>query len=442
MESTNLHHHHHHQQQQQHQHQHQHHQLQDQLIGSSPPLASPSCYGLGTTTHAWTPILNPSNFSPTSNGISTNSRDSRQQNDYLVPSLNSSVIQDLGFQWANGNFTTTQSTSHDLHLARKGDLPEDHYPKFTEMIHSNTTSSSSIEDFHLQQQATSYAKNEQRDLNDLSEKLLLRNFSGCQINGIQLPAGEFYSGGGGGATVAPPSRGNFSQIFPTINISNLNQSSSAISSSMDMNMQALDLFTSGRFSGCLNQVSHDNLGLYKDSLSYGVGHMHQQSSHNRPSNSPTSKISPFTSGITETKRPSSHLEPKGPPAAQKKSRSDSRSSCPPFKVRKEKLGDRIAALQQLVAPFGKTDTASVLMEAIGYIKFLQNQTLSVPYMKSSRNKTSRTIRGGQGSAEDGNEEPKRDLRSRGLCLLPLSCLSYVTDGGGGVWPPANFSTGI
>ncbi|GMP44891.1 hypothetical protein CsSME_00013634 [Camellia sinensis var. sinensis] len=100
------------------------------------------------------PVGNPSNFSPTSNGISTNSRDSRQQNDYLVPSLNSSVIQDLGFQWANGNFTTTQSTSHDLHLARKGDLPEDHYPKFTEMIHSNTTSSSSIEDFHLQQQAT------------------------------------------------------------------------------------------------------------------------------------------------------------------------------------------------------------------------------------------------------------------------------------------------
>ncbi|CAL5438547.1 unnamed protein product [Camellia sinensis] len=115
--------------------------------------------------------------------------------------------------------TSSQSPSHDLHLARKGDLPEDHYPKFTEMIHSNTTSSSSIEDLHLQQQATSYATNEQRDLNDLSEKLLLRNSSGCQINGIQLPAGEFYSGGGGGATVAPPSRGNFSQIFPTINIS-------------------------------------------------------------------------------------------------------------------------------------------------------------------------------------------------------------------------------
>ncbi|GFY86189.1 basic helix-loop-helix (bHLH) DNA-binding superfamily protein [Actinidia rufa] len=105
------------------------------------------------------------------------------------------------------------------------------------------------------------------------------------------------------------------------------------------------------------------------------------------------------------------MEPKVHQSAQKKSR----VACPPIKVRKEKLGDRIAALQQLVAPFGKTDTASVLMEAIGYIKFLQNQV--------------------EGPTEDGTEDPKRDLRSHGLCLMPLSCLSYVTDGGGGIWPP-------
>ncbi|KAH1144926.1 hypothetical protein GLYMA_15G011100v4 [Glycine max] len=53
--------------------------------------------------------------------------------------------------------------------------------------------------------------------------------------------------------------------------------------------------------------------------------------------------------------------------------------------RKEKLGERIAALQQLVSPFGKTDTTSVLHEAIGYIRFLHDQVpvLCSPYLESS-----------------------------------------------------------
>ncbi|XP_073030272.1 uncharacterized protein [Primulina eburnea] len=57
---------------------------------------------------------------------------------------------------------------------------------------------------------------------------------------------------------------------------------------------------------------------------------------------------------------------------------------PTFKVRKEKLGDRITALQQLVSPFGKTDTASVLHEAIEYIKLLHDQVnvFSTPYLKN------------------------------------------------------------
>ncbi|KAH9618544.1 hypothetical protein KSS87_006544 [Heliosperma pusillum] len=68
------------------------------------------------------------------------------------------------------------------------------------------------------------------------------------------------------------------------------------------------------------------------------------------------------------------------------------SSNPPLKVRKEKLGDRITSLHQLVSPFGKTDTASVLLEAIGYIRFLQGQieALSSPYLGSNTSSVNST----------------------------------------------------
>ncbi|XP_024520523.1 transcription factor bHLH123 isoform X1 [Selaginella moellendorffii] len=107
----------------------------------------------------------------------------------------------------------------------------------------------------------------------------------------------------------------------------------------------------------------------------------------------------------------------------------------PFKmqVRKEKLGERISALQQLVSPFGKTDTASVLLEAIGYIKFLheQVQVLSSPYMKPAG--VSTTTR----QTEHGKIcEDRQDLRSRGLCLVPVSCtLQVANDNGADYWAP-------
>ncbi|KAK6242394.1 hypothetical protein SCA6_007783 [Theobroma cacao] len=102
---------------------------------------------------------------------------------------------------------------------------------------------------------------------------------------------------------------------------------------------------------------------------------------------------------------------------------------------KVKLGDRITALQQIVSPFGKTDTASVLLEAIGYINFLQEQVqlLSNPYMKPNSHKDP----WGSLDRKDQKGDLKVDLRSRGLCLVPISCTPqvYHENAGSDYWTP-------
>ncbi|OVA00077.1 Myc-type [Macleaya cordata] len=99
------------------------------------------------------------------------------------------------------------------------------------------------------------------------------------------------------------------------------------------------------------------------------------------------------------------------------------------KERKEKVGERIAALQQLVSPFGKTDTASVLTEAMEYINFLQDQVkvLSAPYLQSTTGKF--------------QESEHYSLRSRGLCLVPISCtLRVARSNGADLWAPIKASS--
>jgi hypothetical protein len=142
-----------------------------------------------------------------------------------------------------------------------------------------------------------------------------------------------------------------------------------------------------------------------------------------------------------------------------------------LKVRKERLGDRITALHQIVSPFGKTDTASVLQETIGYIRFLLSQieALSYPYMGHGNGTSMQN--GPMGERNPGlfpeypgqllnhnsntgaqqpavqqpadeqqggvNEEAKKDLRSRGLCLVPVSCTSHFGgDNAADYWAPA------
>ncbi|KAL0360623.1 UNVERIFIED_CONTAM: Transcription factor [Sesamum radiatum] len=369
----------------------------------------------------------------------SNSREPRHQEPTFLSSHYTSMAPaDLGFHWANttANFTTlSHQSAQDLRI--KEDLAADHYyRKYTDIL-SSSCSPSSTDELSLQ-------RNAQRSLqpNDIDTKLFLKSVSsGNLMNKAQLSQGDLYGSNVTGPAAAIHGRG-FSQILPSINISNLNQTGLVNpGTSLDMNLEALDLLTSSRFGGNYDTSSQNQIGLLRDGFSYGFDHMQQ--SHQIPLlYSSNNKVSGSANlGAADTKRSSSKTESKAPlhQSAPKKSRLETRTSCPPFKVRKEKLGDRIAALQQLVAPFGKTDTASVLMEAIGYIKFLQNQveTLSVPYMKASRNKSSRAMKGGHPHNE--HEEPKRDLKSRGLCLVPLSCLSYITDGGGAaVWPPPHF----
>uniref|UniRef100_A0A1D1XYK4 Transcription factor bHLH123 n=1 Tax=Anthurium amnicola TaxID=1678845 RepID=A0A1D1XYK4_9ARAE len=118
----------------------------------------------------------------------------------------------------------------------------------------------------------------------------------------------------------------------------------------------------------------------------------------------------------------------------KKARIEAPSPLPTFKVRKEKLGDRITALQQLVSPFGKTDTASVLHEAIEYIKFLHDQVgvLSSPYMKNGSAMQYQQI-SDESKDSDG---PKPDLKTRGLCLVPISfTLPVVNEPTTDFWTP-------
>ncbi|KAG7578033.1 Helix-loop-helix DNA-binding domain superfamily [Arabidopsis thaliana x Arabidopsis arenosa] len=125
------------------------------------------------------------------------------------------------------------------------------------------------------------------------------------------------------------------------------------------------------------------------------------------------------SSSSEVKRGGGDKQP-----VAKRAKSEAVSPSPAFKVRKEKMGDRIAALQQLVSPFGKTDAASVLSEAIEYIKFLHQQVsaLSNPYMKSGASLQHQ--QSDHPTELEVSEEP--DLRSRGLCLVPVSSTFPVT----------------
>ncbi|CAJ1942489.1 unnamed protein product [Sphenostylis stenocarpa] len=208
---------------------------------------------------------------------------------------------------------------------------------------------------------------------------------------------------------------NFGDVCLISNTPTLDMTSSLVSCSLGLNPKIFDLHTSYSES-CESQPCSDTLGL-NESIALSHSDIHDR--ENSPSNS-SNKISSFINEVATAKRPSNCSLAKESEAKAKKSKP---SSCPPLKVRKEKLGDRIQTLQRLVAPFGKTSTASVLSEAIGYIHFLhqQIQTLSIPYMKSTQ--SNRMVQ--LDTNKLNSRELKPDLRSRGLCLVPLSYASFI-----------------
>lgn len=224
------------------------------------------------------------------NNNDTNSRDLKQHVDNnigFVPCHNTSTMLGLPQNAYNDNDNNNNVASNPTEnfmarelqrLARMKDefSSSESYPKFSDMINSSPTSS--IEDLHLNP-SPRYNNN---------QELLLRTFSnGCQIKNGQLvdqfpddTSNNHYHN----SSSRTRSRGTFSQIFPTINISNLNQSPSGAicSNSFDMNLPALDLFGSPRFNGNFSHPSsfsipHHQLGsFFKDTcLSYGLDQMHQ-----------------------------------------------------------------------------------------------------------------------------------------------------------------------
>ncbi|KAL0856903.1 hypothetical protein Bca101_062057 [Brassica carinata] len=148
------------------------------------------------------------------------------------------------------------------------------------------------------------------------------------------------------------------------------------------------------------QVSWANTTNPHHQAAYGLINNFSNNMNSRPLNNTTQNSFATTPQIISTR-----VEDKA-----KKARGQSEP------LKRAKYNEPASKKQRVTTPSPlptfKTDTASVLQEAIEYIKFLHDQVtvLSTPYMKQGA-----PIHQQQ---QDGNEN--QELRAHGLCLVPIS----------------------
>ncbi|XP_042029187.1 transcription factor bHLH153-like isoform X3 [Salvia splendens] len=122
------------------------------------------------------------------------------------------------------------------------------------------------------------------------------------------------------------------------------------------------------------------------------------------------------------------------------------------KEKKERVSERVSALQQLVSPYGKTDTASVLLDSMEYISFLHEQVkvLSAPYLCSTEVCTFSlgllellilfALCDCFGAFLLMQGEEVGGLRAKGLCVVPTCFVLEVgSSNGADIWAPIKTS---
>ncbi|XP_047050181.1 bHLH transcription factor RHL1-like [Lolium rigidum] len=119
------------------------------------------------------------------------------------------------------------------------------------------------------------------------------------------------------------------------------------------------------------------------------------------------------------------------------------------RLRRERIAERMKALQELVPNANKADKASMLDEIIDYVKFLQ---LQVKVLSMSRLGGAAAGRGGGPAAgsegltvteqqvaklmEDDMGAAMQYLQGKGLCLMPISLASVISSATCQLRPPA------